>query len=151
MTPAEHSPPSPPPATCRVTYRMTDQMGVVYYGHYLELFEMGRMQWLRSGGLDYRRMEAEGYMLIVQRAECDYLAPARFDDLLEIATRVPQISRARIEFDYEIRRQGEDRLLARGMTRHVVVSPEGRPRRLAPEWFDRLRPLAQIDPEVAPS
>ena len=68
---------------CRVTYRMSDQMGVVYYGNYLEMFEMGRSGLLRSTGFSYRQMEQEGYQLPVIHAALDYLSPARYDDLLD--------------------------------------------------------------------
>ena len=75
-------------AMCRVTYRMTDKMGVVYYGNYMELFEMGRVELLRAAGVSYRDMEEEGFLLPVVHTSCDYLQSAYYDDLLEIHTRV---------------------------------------------------------------
>jgi len=129
-------------AQCRVTYRMTDQMGVVYYGNYFEFFEIGRSEWLRSHGLEYRDMETEGYFLPATHASCDYLSPARFDELIEIETRVMALTRVKIHFGYVIRRSGEDRPLARGVTHHVFLSPGGKIRRLSPQWWDRLAPLA---------
>ena len=128
-------------ALCRVTYRMTDQMGVVYHGNYLELFEMGRVELLRSTGVSYREMEEEGFLLPVVHAACDYLSPAKYDDLLEIRTRVMTLTRAKIHFAYEVRRLDPDALLARGRTHHVYLSPEGSIRRLSPEWLTRLERL----------
>ncbi len=128
-------------ALCRVTYRMTDQMGMVYYGHYLEFFEMGRVELMRAAGLSYRRMEEAGYRLPVVHAWCDYLTPGRYDDLLEIETRVLKLTRAQIHFGYEIRRRDEARLLARGETRHAFLAADGRPVRLDPAWFERLSRL----------
>jgi len=129
-------------ALCRVTYRMTDMMGIVYYGNYMEFFEIGRNEMMRTTGLNYLEMEAAGYMLAVTHTSCDYLTPARFDDLLEISARVVTMTRARIHFGYEIRRSGEETLIARGTTQHAYLSPEGRPRRLAPDWWEKLQVLA---------
>ncbi len=134
-------------ALCRVTYRMTDMMGIVYYGNYMEFFEIGRNEMMRTHKLNYLEMEAAGYMLAATHSSCDYLQPARFDDLLEISARVVTMTRARIHFGYEIRRKGEDRLIARGSTHHAYLSPEGRPRRLGPDWWEKLRTLAPPEAE----
>ncbi len=128
--------------TCRVTYRMSDQMGVVYYGNYFELFEIGRTELLRTAGFSYARMESDGFLLPVHHAAADYLAPARYDDLLEILTTISRLDRLRIDFTYQIRRQGESQALCRGTTRHVVTGPDGRPRRLSAQWQQRLLGLA---------
>ncbi len=125
-------------ATCRVTYRMTDQMGVVYYGNYMELFEIGRTEFFRERGVDYREMEADGILLPATHAACDYLSPARYDDLLEIETRITELTRAKAHFAYEIRRRGESQALAKGKTHHVFISPNGRIKRLSQAWFDKL-------------
>lgn len=131
-------------AICRVTYRMTDQMGVVYYGNYLELFEMGRGELMRAAGLDYRHMEADGFLLPCVHASLDYLSSARYDDLLEIDTRIIEMSRAKVHFAYEIRRLEEPKVLARGVTHHVFISREGKLRRLTPEWMTRLKKLSDL-------
>lgn len=127
---------------CRVTYRMTDMMGVVYYGNYMEFFEIGRNELFRAHELDYRDMEKDGLMLPCTHASCDYIAPARFNDLLEIDTRISALTKAKVHFRYEIRRGGTGELLARGVTHHVYLSPEGRLRRLTPEWWTRMERLS---------
>lgn len=106
----------------RVPYADTDQMGVVYYGHYLTLFERARNELMRAGGYTYRACEAEGFMLPVVHAEVDYRAPARYDDLLEITAWVQSLKGVRLEVACEVRRKGESALLAKGYTRHAFVS-----------------------------
>lgn len=130
-------------ARCRVTYRMTDQMGVVYYGNYLELFEIGRTELLRATGLTYRQMEQDGYFLPVIRVECDYEAPARYDDELIIQTWIKRLSRVRLDFSYLIQRGSDRAALCRGVTHHAIIGPEGRPRRLDAAWMERLGMLRQ--------
>ena len=131
-------------ATCRVSYRMTDQMGVVYYGNYMELFEIGRVELLRASGLRYRDLETDGFLLVVSHVRCDYLGPAHYDDILEVTTRILVLSRAKIHFGYEVRRRGEPAVLARGETHHVFLSPEGKLRRMSPERFAQLRTAANL-------
>lgn len=120
---------------------MTDQMGVVYYANYLELFEIGRTELLRARGLTYHDMETDGIFLPVVHAAADYLASARYDDRLEIRTWVERVSCARINFRYEIRREGEPDLLCRGVSHHGVVGVNGRPCRLDGRWIEALDPL----------
>ena len=106
----------------RVPYADTDQMGVVYYGNYLALFERARNELMRACGYTYKECEAEGFMLPVVHAEVDYRRPAKYDDLLEIAAWVQARKGVRIEIACEVRRKGEEQVLASGFTRHAFVS-----------------------------
>ena len=106
----------------RVPYADTDQMGVVYYGNYMALFERARNELMRACGYTYKECEAEGFMLPVAHAEADYKSPARYDDLLEISAWVQLQKGVRIEIACEVRRKGEDMVLVSGFTRHVFVS-----------------------------
>ena len=105
----------------RVPYADTDQMGVVYYGNYLTLFERARNELMREMGNTYKECEAEGFALPVVHAEVDYKSPARYDDLLEISAWVDEIKGVRCRIACEVRRQGEMQLLAKGHTVHVFV------------------------------
>jgi acyl-CoA thioester hydrolase len=124
--------------TLRVRYAETDQMGVAWHGQYFAWFEVGRTDLLRGRGCTYRELEADGLRLPVIDAAAKYLRPARYDDVLEVRTRVARMGGARVEFDYEVRRQGEEPLLATGATSHAAIDPDGRPRRLPEELRRRL-------------
>ena len=108
----------------RVPYADTDQMGVVYYGNYLTIFERARNELMRACGYTYKTCEAEGWMLPVIHAEVDYRRPAKYDDLLEVTAYVREQKGVRIEIACEVRRKGEEPLLASGFTRHCFVSTE---------------------------
>ena len=108
----------------RVPYADTDQMGVVYYGNYMALGERARNELMRACGYTYKECEAEGFMLPVVHAEADYKSPAKYDDLLEISAWVQLQKGVRIEIACEVRRKGEEAVLAKGYTRHVFVSTE---------------------------
>jgi acyl-CoA thioester hydrolase len=117
----------------RVLYGDTDQMGVVYYASYLRFFEGARNEWIRGRGITYRQIEENGLMLPVYEAGIQYLRPAKYDDLLEIPVEVTH-TRVKIRFEYKVRRQGSDGVLAVGHTVHVVVGKDGKPTR-APDWL----------------
>ena len=106
----------------RVPYADTDQMGVVYYGNYLTLFERARNELMRACGVTYREFEEAGFMLPVTHAEVDYRRPAKYDDLLEVTAYVKAQKGVRIEIACEVRRAGEDEILVSGFTRHAFVS-----------------------------
>ena len=114
--------------TVRVTYRDTDQMGHVYYANHLVWFEIGRTELCRTMGLPYREMEARGVFLPVVSVQVSYRAPARYDDLVEVRTRVARLSHVGIEFTYQIvRRDPEgETLIAQGSTRHPFVGRDGK-------------------------
>jgi acyl-CoA thioester hydrolase len=110
----------------RVTYRDTDQMGMVYYANYFVYFETGRTELLRSLGKSYRSCEDEGIYLPVLEANCQYSASAKYDDLLLVKTRVTRWTRVALDFAYEVRRKEDDALLVQGTTRHVFINKDGR-------------------------
>jgi len=109
----------------RPRYAETDQMGVIYYANYLVWFECGRTEWLRSIGKTYAAMEAEGVFLPVLRCEIDYHAPARYDRLLAVRSRITRLTPVRLEFGYEVIDRERGTKLAHGMTRHAFVDASG--------------------------
>jgi len=114
----------------RVRYAEADQMGVVHHSNYFVYLEMARTEALRSLGLAYRDIEAEGAFLVVAKAACSFHAPARYDDLLNISTSVKRITTTRIDHAYEIRREGGNVLIAKADTTLACVDRQGKLRPL---------------------
>src|SRR5437899_2336986 len=109
----------------RVRYAETDQMGVVYHANYLVWFEIGRVEFIRSLGLDYRTMESEdGLGIAVVDVAARYLLPARYDDELIIETRLIAARGAVVKFGYRVVKAEDRAVLCEGETAHVVVSRE---------------------------
>jgi acyl-CoA thioester hydrolase len=128
--------------TIRVRYAETDQMGVVYHARYLDWFEVGRTEMIRSCGMEYRTLEEKGLLLPVVDLSIQYRKPARYDDWVVIETQLSHFSNVRLEFAYEIRKQENNDLLVTGSTRHVWVSREWKPARIdreAPELYGLLQ------------
>lgn len=124
--------------TVRVVYADTDKMGVVYYGNFFRYFEQGRTELLRSLGMRYRELETQRQLYLpVVGAACDYLTPARYDDLLIVRTWVCALGRASVTFAYEIvDAENPGRGLAKGRTRHALVNGQWKPTR-APDELRR--------------
>ena len=120
--------------TLRVRYGETDKMGIVYYGNYATYLEQGRTEWLRDMGFSYKWMEDNGIHLPVVELNIKYKAPARYDDILTITTRVKKIPTYRIDFIYEIHNQ-EGQLLITGETSLVFVNSITNKLQKAPDYL----------------
>ena len=121
----------------RVRYAETDKMGVVYYANYYIYFEVGRVEYMRERGVNYREMELQDdSFIVVAESKCRYRRPARYDDPLRIRTCVLEAKRRTIHFGYEILHDETGELLATGETIHVVCDSNGRPKAL-PEKYRR--------------
>ena len=125
----------------RARYAETDQMGVVYYANYFVWMEVARVEYCRALGFEYRDMEKDaGVVLAVLEASCKYRTPAYFDEPVEILCKCVESKSRTIRFRYEMRREEDGKLLARGETLHAVVNKEGRTVRL-PEKYRRYFPV----------
>jgi acyl-CoA thioester hydrolase len=112
-------------------------MGIVYYANYFVWFEIGRTDWLRQSGWSYREMEVDGFSLPVVESHCEYRAPAKYDDEIEVRTRGTLLSPVRVRFDYQLLRAADNAALASGHTVHASLYADGRPRRVP----ERVRTL----------
>ena len=112
----------------RVYYEDTDMAGIVYYANYLRYIERARSDWVREIGIDQLEMKASGVVFAVRRIEADYIAPAVFDDLLEVRTWPISLSPARLVMSQEVYR-GETVLFRANVT-IVCINGVGKPCRL---------------------
>ncbi|HEY0900431.1 MAG TPA: thioesterase family protein [Sphingobacteriaceae bacterium] len=86
----------------RVRYGETDQMGYMYYGNYAQFYEVGRVEMLRSMGMTYKSMEAEGIMMPVLEMKCKYIKPALYDEEITVKVVVDKMPGVRMHFKYEL-------------------------------------------------
>ena len=107
----------------RVRYGETDQMGYLYYGHYAQYYEIGRVEMLRSLGITYKDLEEKyNIFMPVLHLECRYVRPARYDELLTIETtlrKLPQKEDGKIVNGGRVRLCFVDKL-----TTKVTTAPE---------------------------
>jgi len=107
----------------RVRYPEADAMGYLHHSRFLQYFEMGRIELLRELGHSYAQLERDGIFFVVVKAQVHIRAPARFDDELELTTRITRQTHVRIDHAYELRR-GQT-LLAEGSTTIACVDRKG--------------------------
>ena len=80
--------------TLRVFYEDTDMAGIVYHANYLKFIERARSDALRENGVDQNAMRDAGLVFVVRSMNCDWLAPARYEDLLDVRTEALGLKRA---------------------------------------------------------
>ncbi len=119
----------------RVRYSETDQMGTFYNSRALEWFECGRSELMRRKlGMSYTVLESRGVFLPLVEAHLEFQGGARYDDLLEVASRVEVSGRAKLRFDVQIRHSESQKPVVRGYTVHAFTGLHGKPIR-PPAWF----------------
>ena len=96
----------------RVYWEDTDAGGVVYYANYLKFMERARSEWLRALGFEQDELRDQaGVMFVVRRVEVDYLAPARFNDVIDVDVSVHEVGHASLSVKQTLTR-GPTRLVS---------------------------------------
>ncbi len=98
----------------RVRFRDVDLQHIVYYGKYLDYIDNAFYEYLRHLGFDTGALNGlHGFDTSVVRLEMDYLAPARFDEVLSIGVLVTRLGRSSIDVRYDVTNQAGDVCRAR--------------------------------------
>lgn len=119
--------------TVRVYYEDTDSSGMVYYANYLKFMERARTEWLRKHGFEQDVLRTDDKVLFVVRSVAlEYHLPARFNDLLEVHSRISEIHGASMIFEQTILRKGNsEAALCSGRIKIACVDAAGfKPRRI---------------------
>ena len=109
-----------------VRFNEVDQWGMVWYGHYMAWFEVGRMSLLRRFDLLPKQMVELGYIAPVITLKCDFKHPAACGDLIIIKTTAVKPEIAALTFKFEISLQEQGTLLARGETTQVLLTTDNK-------------------------
>jgi acyl-CoA thioester hydrolase len=120
--------------TLRVAYSETDGQRRVHHAVYLNYFEQGRVELLRSLGMSYKDFEQSGLLLVVSEMQVRYFLPAEFDDVLTLRTTVESARGARIRHAYRLTRG--DSLIVSAESTIACIDTTGRVRRLPAELLE---------------
>jgi acyl-CoA thioester hydrolase len=118
----DRKPPYKYSAFARVGFSDTDAQGVVYYGRYMPYFDLARTEYHRHLG----RVHLGDVDFAMRAVTVDYLAPARFDDLLEVFVRVERIGTTSITYDHAVYRTEDDVLMATAKATLVCIALDER-------------------------
>ena len=128
----------------RVCYADTDQMGYVYYGNYARLYEIARVETLRSLGVSYKSLEDNGIGLPVAEHYTKFIAPGLYDDELTVICQVDMLPTAKIVFSYRIKNEEGD-LINEGKTTLVFMDLKTKKVVKAPDFIlNALQPYYPI-------
>ena len=132
---SDRKPPFKYSALTRVGFSDTDAQGIVYYGRYLPYFDLARVEYHRHLGL--LRIDEE-HELVMRASSVEYLAPARFDDLLEVFVRLARIGTTSATYECAAYRVEDDALMVTATQTLVLVDLDER----------RARPIAERMKEI---
>jgi len=109
----------------RIHYALTDQMGVVYHGHYAQFYEIGRAEWLRKLNYSYKDIEAMGIIMPVVDIHSRFLRPAKYEDLITVKTVLKELPvHHKIVFHSEIYNEQGDLLNTGDVTLYFMQAKE---------------------------
>ena len=123
----------------RVYYEDTDAGGVVYHARYVAFCERARSDCLRLLGINQSRFDNIAF--VVRRMVCDFLRPARLDDLLEVHTRFVEMGGARVEIGQQVMLNGNT--VFKADVTVALVDGRGRPRRLPESMAECFRRMPE--------
>jgi acyl-CoA thioester hydrolase len=101
-----------------------DSYGIVHNSVYLKYFEIARTEYLRQAlGIEPGRFFNDFYFVIARNV-CNYISPAKFDEVLDVYTRTSKIGNSSFEMEYLIEEKTTDRTVATGETVIVLLNRE---------------------------
>ncbi|HZI59645.1 MAG TPA: thioesterase family protein [Pyrinomonadaceae bacterium] len=104
----------------RVRWGDVDAARIIFYGAYIRFFEYAETELFREVGLQYGVMFDELKIWLPRvHLECDFKRAARLDDLLEVSVFVGRFGTKSMRLDFEVRRNGEEELIA---SAHFVLA-----------------------------
>jgi acyl-CoA thioester hydrolase len=140
--PTDRKPPFRFSAFTRVGFSDTDAQGVVYYGRYLPYFDLARVEYLRH--LDLLQYESGLEEFVMRALSVEYLAPARFDDALEVFARQARIGETSATWEFAAYRCVDDVLLVTAEQTLVLIDPRERAKRpIAPHYREQVEAFEQ--------
>jgi acyl-CoA thioester hydrolase len=119
----------------RVRFAETDLQAIVFNGNYLTYYDTAWTEYLRECGFTYKELIDAGVDTVLARTELDFKAPAKFDDILQIYTRISKIGNTSIIFDFEIHRAADELLIGSATSLYVCVDPTTLEKIRVPDWF----------------
>jgi acyl-CoA thioester hydrolase len=133
----------------RVRYSETDGQRRAHHSHYPVWFEMGRADFCRNIGFNYKKLEDEGSFLVVAKLECAYKTPLEYDDPVTVETTLSTATRKVLTFKYRVVNERTGTVAGEGQTVLVCIDREGRPSPLPSSVLQTLKDASSREFEHA--
>lgn len=108
----------------RVRFADTDLQAIVFNANYLTYYDVAWTEYFRAVGFEWKDLLSLGVDTVLARTTMEFKSPARFDEILEVYTRVAKIGTTSLTFEFAIYPQGEDRLIGLATSLYVCVDPK---------------------------
>jgi acyl-CoA thioester hydrolase len=108
--------------TFRVRWVDTDVAGVMHYSNFFRYFEACEQEFYRSLGVPHAELR-ERYKIMLPRVEahCVYKMACRYDDLIEVAMKVSEITDKTVAYQFQLNRRETNQLAAEGHLKCIAV------------------------------
>lgn len=110
----------------RVYYYETDKMEIVHHSNYIRWMEEARLDFMQQVGLNYEDMEKNGIIMPVIEISCNYIYSVRFNEVVNIYTKLVFFNGIKLVFDYEIYSESSGLLAASGTSSHCFLDNTNR-------------------------
>ena len=113
----------------RIYYEDTDAAGVVYYANYLKFLERARSEAIYSLGLSNKKLlDKEGVIIIVKSCNIEYKKPAKFEDEIEIISKINEVKNSSFKMRQLIKRKSD--VISVADVTLVTINEKGKPVRI---------------------
>jgi acyl-CoA thioester hydrolase len=109
----------------RVYYEDTDAGGIVYHSNYINFCERARSEAFFEKGMNPHLNIGS---FVVRKLECDYLAPARLGDLLDVETKLIEVKNSSLVIEQNVYKEKVKLFSAKLIL--VFINPTGKPSRI---------------------
>lgn len=109
----------------QVRFYEVDAYGVVWHGHYVGWFEVGRNELTEKFEMGPLQLKEKSLLAPVVELNCEYKSPAAFGEALLIQTTMERTEVAKLVFRYRVVSQRNGKVLATGSTTHVLTDLKG--------------------------
>ena len=115
--------------TLKVYYEDTDAGGVVYYANYLKFLERARTEALQIIGYSNQKVKKDfGSLIIVKACNIEYKKPAKFEDEIEVFSKVNEVKNTSFKMKQVIKRKTD--IIAEAEVVLVTVDKDVKPVRI---------------------
>ncbi|WPC44657.1 thioesterase family protein [Clostridium sp. JS66] len=127
-----------------VRYVETDKMGIVHHSNYYPWFELARGDFIKKIGMKYSEMESLGLMMPLVESYCKYYEGAKYEDDIIIETSIEKITPVKVIFNYNVIRELDGKLLAKGKTTQTFIDKDFKIVNLKKKYSDLWEKIQQL-------
>jgi acyl-CoA thioester hydrolase len=126
-------------------------MGIAHHSNYAVWYEVARTDLIKKMGMTYSELEQQGLIMPLLELQSKYISAAYYEDPLIVEVSVTNLSSVKMEFEYAVFREGEEKAINVGRTIHALVGKDLKPvnvKKQYPEIYQKLletveRPLLE--------